>query len=68
MNRTLSLSLPPRLVELIEVVKVKRQDPTRSDTVRVLLLQALADMSFLPTDEKKALGIGKSQPAPETQT
>ena len=57
MNRTASFSLPESLLRLIEKVRQKRRDPTRSDTVRVLLLQALATMSYLPDSEKKALGI-----------
>jgi len=57
LNRTVSISLPGNLLQLIDEVKEKRRDPTRSDTIRVLLLKALADMSFLSKDEKKALGI-----------
>ena len=57
MNRTVSISLPGNLLQLIDEIKEKRRDPTRSDTIRVLLLKALADMSFLSKDEKKALGI-----------
>jgi len=41
----------------VEQVKQKRADPTRSDTVRVMLLQALAAMSYLPNAQKKALGM-----------
>lgn len=57
MNKTVSFSLPKTLVKLIDVVKIKRRDPTRSDTVRILLLTALAEMSYLEPEEKKALGI-----------
>jgi metal-responsive CopG/Arc/MetJ family transcriptional regulator len=57
LNQPATFSLPQSLLELIEVVKRKRRDPTRSDTVRVLLLQALAEMDFIPKSEKKALGI-----------
>jgi len=49
--------LPEDLVELLDKVKEDRKDPTRSDTVRFLLLKALADLSFLPEDTKKALGV-----------
>jgi len=49
--------LPEDLVELLDKVKEARKDPTRSDTVRFLLLKALADLSFLPAITKKALGI-----------
>ena len=62
MNRSISLSLPNRLVDLIGKVGAKRQDPTRSDTVRVLLLQALAQLNYLPEDEKKALGVKNEHP------
>jgi len=49
--------LPEDLVELLDKVKRDRRDPTRSDTVRFLILKALADLSFLPQNTKKALGI-----------
>ena len=57
MNRAATFSLPDSILKLIEKVGRERRDPTRSDTVRVLLLQALAVMSYLPDSEKKALGI-----------
>ncbi len=57
MNKTVTISLPQQLLKLIDEVQEMRQDPTRSDTVRVLLLQALASMSFLSESEKKALGV-----------
>jgi hypothetical protein len=38
-------------------VKRDRQDPTLSDTIRVLLLQQLAEISYLEDREKKALRI-----------
>jgi len=38
-------------------VKRDRQDPTLSDTIRVLLLQQLAENSYLEDREKKALRI-----------
>jgi metal-responsive CopG/Arc/MetJ family transcriptional regulator len=44
--------LPRGVVEIIDKVKEKRLDPRRSDTIRFLLLKALADMSFLPEDPK----------------
>jgi len=49
--------LPKDVVDLIDKVKLARKDPTRSDTVRFLLLKALAEMSFLPEESKKALGV-----------
>jgi metal-responsive CopG/Arc/MetJ family transcriptional regulator len=48
--------LPRDLVELVDKVRALRLDPTRSDTVRYLLLKALCDLSFLPDETKKALG------------
>ena len=57
MNRTISISLPQSLIELIDKTRDHRGDPTRSDTVRVLLLRALADMSLVSDETKKALGI-----------
>ena len=49
--------LPEDLVELLDRLKKDRKDPTRSDTVRFLLLKALADLSYLPKETKKALGV-----------
>jgi metal-responsive CopG/Arc/MetJ family transcriptional regulator len=49
--------LPDDVVEIVDKVKEKRLDPRRSDTIRFLLLKALADMSFLPEESKKALGV-----------
>ena len=49
--------LPKDVIEIVDKLKEARRDPTRSDTVRFLLLKALAEMSFLPDETKKALGI-----------
>lgn len=49
--------MPKDVVSLVDKVKVDRKDPTRTDTVRYLLLRALAEMSFLPKETKKALGL-----------
>ena len=57
MNKPATFSLPESVLKLVEDVKRRRRDPTRSDTVRVLLLQALAAMSYLSDSEKKALGM-----------
>lgn len=57
MNKATTFSLPESLLKLVEQVRQDRRDPTRSDTVRVLLLQALGTMSYLPESQKKALGI-----------
>jgi metal-responsive CopG/Arc/MetJ family transcriptional regulator len=61
MNKPVTFSLPESVLRLLDDVRRKRRDPTRSDTVRVLLLQALAAMSYLPDSEKKALGIRSKQ-------
>jgi hypothetical protein len=45
-------------------VKRDRQDPTLSDTIRVLLLQQLAENSYLEDREKKALGVTAYPPTP----
>lgn len=46
-------------------VKRDRQDPTLSDTIRVLLLQKLTENSYLEDREKKALGVTTyPKPAP----
>jgi len=49
--------LPEDLLELLDKVKADRRDPTRSDTVRFLILKALAEMGFLPVETKRALGL-----------
>jgi metal-responsive CopG/Arc/MetJ family transcriptional regulator len=63
-NKAVCISLPESLIKLLDEVMVKRQDPTRSDTIRVLLLSALAEMSFLPDETKKALGFPEQEPEP----
>ena len=55
MNGT-TVWLPKDIVDLVDKIKELRRDPSRSDTVRFLLLKALADLSFLPREVKKALG------------
>jgi metal-responsive CopG/Arc/MetJ family transcriptional regulator len=57
LNEAATFSLPKSLVRLLETVQRKRRDPTRSDTARILLLQALGSMNYLSASEKKALGI-----------
>ena len=57
-NRSVCLSLPTNLVNLLDKVRTQRQDPTRSATARILILRALAEMSYLPPIQKKALGLG----------
>jgi len=62
MNKATTFSLPESLVRLVDRVREDRRDPTRSDTVRLLLLQALGSMSYLRPSEKKALGIKPEKP------
>ena len=52
-----SISLPVKVWRLLERLKNDRQDPTLSDTIRVLLLDHLAENSYLKDREKKALRI-----------
>jgi metal-responsive CopG/Arc/MetJ family transcriptional regulator len=49
--------LPGDLIDFVDSVKEKRRDPTRSDTVRFLLLKSLAQLGFLTEEEEKALGF-----------
>lgn len=56
MNRPVVFSLPDDLLNLIDKVKEERMDPTRSATVRVLLLRGLASLTYLPPEKRKALG------------
>jgi metal-responsive CopG/Arc/MetJ family transcriptional regulator len=67
-NQCITISLPQSLVALVENLQEARRDPTRSDTVRLLLLQALAAMSYLPDCEKKALGINDGRRSRRTET
>jgi len=53
--------LPKDLSELVDRVKTARRDPTRTDTIRFLLLRALADLSFLSKETKKALGVSEEK-------
>jgi len=56
-NIGLSVSLPSELVELVESLQKERHDPSRSDTIRVLLLEALANKGYLTPPQKKVLGV-----------
>ena len=49
-----SISLPVKVWRLLERLKNDRQDPTLSDTIRVLLLDHLAENSYLEDREKKS--------------
>jgi len=53
--KVISLCLDEDLVALLDRVKEKRRDHSRSNTIRTLILQRLAEMSYLTDEEKKAL-------------
>lgn len=55
MNGT-TIWLPSDLVDIVDKLKEHRRDPTRSDTIRFLILRALKELSYLPEETKKALG------------
>jgi hypothetical protein len=54
-----SVRLPKQLFDIIQDVQRARGDPTRTDTIRFLLMHALAELSFLPEESKKAHGVGR---------
>lgn len=54
---TVSFCLPRHLLETVEKVRKHRGDVTRSATLRLLLLTGLAELSYLPPEVKKALGL-----------
>ncbi|MDI6847229.1 MAG: hypothetical protein QMD23_03760 [Candidatus Bathyarchaeia archaeon] len=56
--KVISLCLDEGLIVLLDKVKEKRRDHSRSNTIRTLILQRLAEMSFLTDEEKKALEVG----------
>jgi len=53
--------LPDDLVDILDELKQARHDPHRSDTVRALILHALADLSLLSSETIRALGLKKSE-------
>jgi metal-responsive CopG/Arc/MetJ family transcriptional regulator len=55
--RVVSLCLDESLVALLDKVKETRRDYSRSNTIRTLILERLAEMSYLTDEEKKALGV-----------
>jgi len=56
-TKVISVCLDEGLIELLDKVKESRRDQSRSNTIRTLLLQQFAEMSFLTNEEKKALGF-----------
>ncbi len=53
----LSISLPENVLKILDKVQKDRNDPSRSDTVRSLLVKALAEMSYMPKNTKKSFGV-----------
>jgi hypothetical protein len=49
------ISLNKRMLERIDRVRKARFERARTDTIRFLILKALADLGYLTEDEKKAL-------------
>ena len=49
--------LPPDVVSLVDKIRHDRRDPSRSDTLRFLILRAAAELRYLPTEQSKALGF-----------
>lgn len=58
--KTISFCIQEPLLDLLETVQNDRGDINRSATIRLLIIRALADLSYLPEDTKKALGLVKS--------
>jgi metal-responsive CopG/Arc/MetJ family transcriptional regulator len=57
MQKSITFSLPDQLLQMVDAVQLRRRDPTRSDTVRVLLLKALGDLGYLKEKEIAALTL-----------
>ncbi len=45
------------LVPLVDKLKERRQDSTRAATLRFLILRSLAELGYLPSTQKRALGL-----------
>jgi hypothetical protein len=45
------------LVPLVDKLKQRRQDSTRAATLRFLILRSLAELGYLASNQKKALGL-----------
>jgi len=52
-----SISLPSKLWRILERLQHDRSDSSLSTTIRVLLLERLAEKQYLSQEEKKALGL-----------
>jgi len=55
---------PEDLVSLVDKLKERRQDSTRAATLRFLILRSLAKLGYLPSTQKKALGLEPSSVDP----
>ena len=60
--KVISLCLDEGLIDLLDKVKDRRRDRSRSNTIRTLILLQLAELSFLTNEEKKALGVQEAKP------
>ena len=49
--------LSEELVPLVDKLKQRRQDSTRAATLRFLILRSLAELGYLQSNQKKALGL-----------
>jgi len=56
--RVIPLCIDEKTLSIIETLKQKRKDHSRSNVIRTLILERLAELSFLTDDEKKAFGLG----------
>jgi metal-responsive CopG/Arc/MetJ family transcriptional regulator len=56
--RVIPLCIDEKTLSLIEALKEKRKDHSRSNVIRTLILERLAELSILTEDEKKAFGLG----------
>jgi hypothetical protein len=45
------------LVPLVDKLKQRRQDSTRAATLRFLILRSLAELGYLASNQRKALGL-----------
>ena len=55
--RVIPLCIDEKTLALIDGLKQKRKDHSRSNVIRTLVLERLAELSFLSDEEKKAFGI-----------
>jgi len=51
------------IVPLVDKLRQRRQDSTRAATLRFLILRSLAELGYLPSYQKKALGLATRSPS-----